>query len=278
MRDYAENHEPGPSTTRSAASMAAIRLHACRWRLGQQTHAAHLARRRRDRHLSANRPAQPRVGLQPRHVGPIVSGTVDIGSTRPPTCVSPRAVSAPDRITEQPRSGPPAAVPDRMAGLRCGLFAEAVLRHNRPTAPRDAPVLSSMSASAAWCDEEAASAIRRSPGGIRQVELAAQLSGRPAVVGDGDDCGDIRAEVPHRSEGHTARGRRQGDNTVDARQGRSFAPPQVAGASPASRRRWVRLALPFLEPACQLLCHCHCGAFAAGAADADAHVALCLRR
>lgn len=75
------NHEPGPSTTRSAAMMAST---ACRVAgvVRQQPHPAHLARGGRDRHLAADHPEHPRVAFQAGHVGLDLQG--DPGTSAAP--------------------------------------------------------------------------------------------------------------------------------------------------------------------------------------------------
>ena len=115
------NHEPGPSTTQSAARTAATRLRAGRRLRRQQRDAAHPAGRRSPPRPVRARRTTPAVDRS-RPSASMSSGTTDIGSTRPCDAEQPgHPVEADDRSR---RAAPTAR---RSAG--CRRSARAALPH-----------------------------------------------------------------------------------------------------------------------------------------------------
>ncbi len=155
---------------------------------GQQSHPAHLAHRGGDRHLTADHPAHPRIGLQTRHIGLDLQGD---GAHRQHPALHPQNASefveCRDRIGKHLTEARQYQVADRMTG-QCAAATEPVLNDRRPQ-----------------------SAVRavRSQGrqrhsqvtGWHHVEFAAEPSGRTAVVGNRHHGRHMWAEPPGRRQG-----------------------------------------------------------------------------
>ena len=183
------NHDPGPSTTTSASRTAS-------------TAAAHAGAPGGSRRIRAPGPGWPRSrtgresvrtragssGSSRSTSATRSSGTGLIGSTRPTAPTRSATIAKRrDRILQLVHQAGEDQVADRMSGQRAAA-TEAVLEQVGTTSPRR--VVSPASA---------VRAIRRSPGGSN-AQLAADAAGRPAVVGDGDDRGELAGELPQRGQ------------------------------------------------------------------------------
>ena len=233
------NHEPGPSTTQSASRDRGERLGARR-RVG---------RVERDRDDLARRWSRPRPGRAPsvsasgspgrgRAPAAVMSiGVSAIGSTRPGRRAAGRPSRAPSTWSPSSSHRPTISRLPIDVAAHLAVAGEPVLQHPRPGV---APLV------------VAAQRGQRHPqvAGRQHAELAAQPPRRAAVVGDGDDGGQVvddqvgDEQAQRLQGGGQAVAAAEGDDGLGAvvRPSRRSLPPQVAVGrrvrrSPAARSR-----------------------------------------
>ena len=218
------NHEPGPSTTQSAASIAATASGGAGGSAGMRRIRTDGAVCRGDGYLPARRPRRD-PPPSPATSASISSGTDAIGSTRPrapssrPTQSSPRPGRPSSSHSATIRRFPTAwwsigrrwseAVLQDVAPLPTPLGVVAERRERHPQVP-----------------------------GRQDTHLLAQPAGRPAVVGDGDDR---RQAVRHQAQRREAR--RQPVPTAERDDRRAVPAP----GRPRRRRRSFSAQVPMRD-------------------------------
>ena len=174
------NHEPGPSTTRSALMIASTAWRVAGGSLGQQPHPPDLSRRGGDRHLAADHPAHPRIRFQPCDIG------FDLQRDRAHRQHPALDAEYPAQFIKRRNGiGENLVEPGHQAGCRWDgrpahrcrrTCVEVIVAHSRPCGLSDA---------------KAASAIRRSPGGTTSSSLRSRPDEPPssATVTTAVTCG-----------------------------------------------------------------------------------------
>jgi hypothetical protein len=182
------NHDPGPSTTTSDSRTASTAAAQAGAPGGRQANTAHPAGRGGDRGLTPNPPSARRIvwveaidlGDQVKwdraHRQHAADGADEISDAR----------QRRQRILESVHQAADEQVADRMAG-ESAMTAEAVLQHAGPH--RIIPVLAGQGG-------QGHSQVTRR----QQAQFAADPAGRPAVVGDGDDSGEVGCQLTQRRQ------------------------------------------------------------------------------
>ena len=184
VRQHAGEPRPRPEHHHVGGADGGHRIGAGPRLVGDEPHPLHAAGCRRDRHLAADAVRARRLGASPVTSAPMSRGSVHIGSTRPRTPSSPRRRRAPRPVAQRVDQPGDEQVADRVA--------RAARRCRRSGAARGCAT--------------GGPARRRRQRGHRhpqvarreQAQLAAQPTGRAAVVGHGDDGGDVVGEQAQR--------------------------------------------------------------------------------
>ncbi|AMD54823.1 hypothetical protein ATO49_13535 [Mycolicibacterium fortuitum subsp. fortuitum DSM 46621 = ATCC 6841 = JCM 6387] len=132
MRDHTGEPRPRTEHHQIGAHDGLHRLPGGRWVPGQQPHPPHLAHRGGDRHLSADHPAHPRIGLQTRDIGLDLQGDrAHRQNAALHTQDAPQLVEGSHRVGQHLAEAGQHQIADRMPGQRAAA-AEPVLDDGRP--------------------------------------------------------------------------------------------------------------------------------------------------
>ena len=184
------NHDPGPSTTRSASRTAS-------------TAAAHAGAPAGSSRTERTRPGVAAIEDWPRICARAASDRPGrSGRPRRRGRAGPGSSAAPGRPRRPARPAAPAPRPGRRRRARAGRSASGCRPDGRPARPSPPSRCCSSSAHALVLGVVAGQRGQRHPQVARRqhVELVPDPARRPAVVGHGDDRGELGGDQPQRAQ------------------------------------------------------------------------------